>query len=65
MDRDKEAFFITMKRINKESKDRRASDPEHRKRWMLKSMSGGFGRNQSTRPKTVTLPKVSILEDKK
>jgi hypothetical protein len=64
MDRKKQAFFKAMERINGESRERKMSDIEHRKRWLLKSMSGGFGRNQGTRPKTVTLPKLSILEDK-
>lgn len=64
MDRKKKAFFEAMERIQEESRERRMTDVEHRKRWLLKSMSGGFGRNQATRPKTVTLPKLSILEDK-
>lgn len=65
MDRDKHAFFEAMKRIEQESKDRRKKDVEAHKRHMLASMSGGFGRNQKTRPKNITLPKLSILEDKK
>ena len=64
MDRDKHAFFTAVQRMEKESKERRKKDIEAHKRHMLASMSGGFGRNQKTRPKTVTLPKVSILEDK-
>lgn len=64
MDRDKKAFFESVQRQERESKERRAVDPEHHKRWMLKSMSGGFGRNQKSRPKNITLPKLSILEDK-
>jgi len=65
MDRDKHAFFEAMKRIEQESKDRRKKDVEAHKRHMLASMSGGFGRNQKTRPKNITLPKLSILGDKK
>lgn len=64
VDRDKKAFFEAVQRMERESKERRKNDIEHRKRWLLKSMSGGFGRNQSTRPRTVTLPKLSIQEDK-
>lgn len=64
MDREKKSFFEAVQRMERESRERRDNDIEHRKRWLLKSMSGGFGRNQSTRPRTVTLPKLSILEDK-
>lgn len=64
MDRDKKAFFEAVQRMEKESKERRKNDIEAHKRHLLASMSGGFGRNQSTRPRTVTLPKLSILEDK-
>ena len=62
MDREKHAFFEAIQRMERESRERREKDFEHRKRWLLKSMSGGFGRNQSTRSKTVTLPKLSIQE---
>lgn len=64
MDREKKAFFESVQRQERESKERRAKDRELHKRLMLKSMSGGFGRNQKTRPKNITLPKLSILEDK-
>ena len=64
MDRDKKAFFEAVQRMEKESKERRKNDIEAHKRHLLASMSGGFGRNQSTRPRTVTLPKLSIQEDK-
>ena len=64
MDREKKAFFEAVQRMERESRKRRDNDIEHRKRWLLKSMTGGFGRSQSTRPRTVTLPKLSILEDK-
>lgn len=64
MDREKAAFFASVQRQERECRERRASDPEHHKRWILRSMSGGFGRNQKARPKTITLPKLSILEDK-
>lgn len=64
MDRDKKAFFEAVQRMERESKERRKNDIEAHKRHMLKSMTGGFGRNQKTRPRTVTLPKVSIQEDK-
>lgn len=59
MDREKKAFFESIQRQEQESKDRRANDPEHHKRWMLKSLSNGFGRNQKARPKNVSLPKMS------
>ena len=62
MDREKHAFFTAVQRMERESKERREKDFEHRKRWLLKSMSGGFGRNQGSRPKTITLPKLSIQE---
>ena len=62
MDREKHAFFTAVQRMEKESKKRRKNDAERHKRHMLASMSGGFGRNQSTRPKTITLPKLSIQE---
>lgn len=64
MDREKKAFFEAVQRMERESKERRKKDIEAHKRHMLASMSGGFGRNQKTRPKTITLPKLSILEDK-
>lgn len=64
MDREKHAFFTAVQRMERESKERRKKDIEQHKRHMLASMSGGFGRNQKTRPKTITLPKLSILEDK-
>lgn len=64
MDRDKKAFFEAVQRMERESKERRKNDIEAHKRHMLKSMTGGFGRNQKTRPRTVTLPKLSIQEDK-
>lgn len=59
MDREKKAFFESIQKQERESKDRRANDPEHHKRWMLKSLSNGFGRNQKARPKNVSLPKMS------
>jgi len=62
MDREKHAFFTAVQRMEKESKERRKNDAERHKRHMLASMSGGFGRNQKTRPKTITLPKLSIQE---
>ena len=62
MDRDKKAFFEAVQRMEKESKERRKKDIEAHKRHMLASMSGGFGRNQATRPKTISLPKLSIQE---
>ena len=62
MDRDKHAFFTAIQRMEKESKERRKNDIEAHKRHMLRSMTGGWGRNQKTRPKTITLPRVSILE---
>jgi len=62
--RSKHAFFTAVQRMERESKGRREHDIEHRKRWLLKSMTGGFGRHQGSRPKTVTLAKLSILEDK-
>ena len=65
MDRDKKAFFEAVQRMEKESKERRKNDIEAHKRHLLASMTGGFGRNQKARPKTITLPKVSILEEKK
>lgn len=64
MDREKKAFFEAVQRMERESKERRKKDIEAHKRHMLASMTGGFGRNQKTRPKTITLPKLSILEDK-
>ena len=64
MDRDKKAFFEAVQRMEKESKERRKKDIEAHKRHLLASMSGGFGRNQKARPKMITLPKVSIQEDK-
>lgn len=64
MDREKHAFFEAVQRMEKESKERRKKDIEAHKRHLLASMSGGFGRNQKARPKMITLPKLSILEDK-
>ena len=64
MDREKKSFFEAVQRMEKESKERRKKDIEAHKRHLLASMSGGFGRNQKARPKTITLPKVSIQEDK-
>ena len=64
MDRDKKAFFEAVQRMEKESKERRKKDIEAHKRHLLASMTGGFGRNQKARPKTITLPKLSILEEK-
>lgn len=58
MDRDKKAFFESVQRQERESKKRRANDPEHHKRWMLKSASGGFGRGSTPKAK-ITLPKMS------
>ena len=63
--RDKDAFFKAVKRMEKESRERFKNDIEHRKRWLLSSMTGGFGRHQASRPKKITLPKLSILGDKK
>ncbi len=62
--RSKHAFFTAVQRMERESKERRKKDAEAHKRHMLASMTGGFGRNQATRPKKITLPRVSILEDK-
>ena len=62
--RDKDAFFKAINRMQKESRDRFHNDVEHRKRWLLKSMTGGFGRHQASRPKKISLPKLSIQEDK-
>jgi len=59
IDREKKAFFTAVQRIERESKERRKKDIEAHKRHMLASMSGGWGRNQQTRPRTVTLPKFS------
>jgi hypothetical protein len=57
IDRSKLAFFESVQRQERESRQRR-EDPEYRKKWMLKSMSGGFGRG--SRPKaTISLPKMS------
>ena len=63
--RDKDAFFKSIQRMQKESRERFQNDVEHRKRWLLKSMTGGFGRHQASRPKKISLPKLSILGDKK
>ena len=63
-DWEKRAFFESIQRQEREHKERRAADPELHKRHMLKSMSNGFGRNQQTRKVKVSLPKLSILEDK-
>lgn len=62
-DREKYAFFTAIQRIELESKERRRKDIEAHKRHMLASMSGGWGRNQKTRPRTVTLPKLSWEKD--
>ena len=62
--RDKDAFFKAINRMQKESRERFNNDIEHRKRWLLSSMTGGFGRHQASRPKKITLPKLSIQEDK-
>lgn len=62
MDREKHAFFTAVQEMERRSKDRRQSDAEIHKRYLLKCMSGGFGRNQATRPKTISLPKLSIQE---
>ena len=59
MDREKHAFFLSVQRMERESKERRASDRELHKRLLLKSMSGGFGRNQQARNKNISLPKMS------
>lgn len=59
MDREKHAFFVSVQRQEKEVKELRDSDADYRKRWLLKCMSGGFGRHQASRPKKVTLPKLS------
>lgn len=59
MDREKHAFFESVQRQQRESNERRKNDPELHKRLLLKSMSGGWGQNQKTRLKTVTLPKFS------
>lgn len=64
IDREKKAFFESVRRQERESKERYAADPELKKRAMLKSMTNGFGRNQKARPKTVTLPKLSFMGDK-
>lgn len=64
-DREKDAFFKSVRKQEEEWKQRRDEDVELRKRWLLKCMTNGFGRNQSARPKTITLPKFSIQEDKK
>lgn len=63
IDRDKHAFFTAVQRMEQESRERRRNDIEAHKRHMLASMSGGWGRNQQTRPKTVTLPKMSWEKD--
>lgn len=59
MDREKHAFFVAVQRKERELKERRSSDIEVKKRDLLKSMSSGFGQNQKTRSKGVTLPKMS------
>ncbi len=59
MDREKHAFFTAVQRMERESKERRKKDIEAHKRHMLASMTGGWGRNQKTRPTTETLPKLS------
>ena len=64
MDREKKSFFDAVQRMERESRERRDNDIEAHKRHLLASMTGGFGRNQKARPKTITLPKVSIQEDK-
>jgi len=59
MNREKHAFFTAMERMQGESRERFDTDLEHRKRWLLKSMSGGFGRKKSEKPLKVSLPKMS------
>jgi hypothetical protein len=64
MDREKHAFFTAVQRMERESKERRKKDIEAHKRHMLASMTGGWARNQKTRPTTVTLPKMSWEEER-
>lgn len=49
-------YFENAKRIEGERLARMETDPEYRKRFMLKCASGGFGRN--AKPK-ITLAKMS------
>ncbi len=60
-DRSKHAFFESVQRQERESRKRR-EDPEYYKRWMLKSMSGGFANGSRPKPK-VTLTKMSWDKD--
>ena len=62
MDREKHAFFTAVQEMERRSKERRQTDSEVYKRYLLKCASGGFGRNQGSRPKTISLPKLSIQE---
>jgi hypothetical protein len=59
MDRERHAFFTAVQRMERESRERRKKDIEAHKRHMLASMTGGWGRHQASRPKKVTLPKLS------
>lgn len=63
MDREKHAFFMAVQEMERRAHQRRINDTEANKRRMLRSMSGGFGRNQQTRPRTITLPKMSWDND--
>lgn len=51
-------YFENAKRIEGERLARLESDPEYRKRFMLKCASGGFGRGSTPKAK-VTLAKMS------
>ena len=57
-------FFSTMKRAERERLDRYYSDPEFRKRFMLRCASGGAMRGH-TKPPKVSLPKLSFMKDEK
>ena len=57
------AFERKMKRSKAAHLQRLANDVEAYKRWLLACGSGGAMRHQASRPRTVTLPKLSILED--
>lgn len=59
IDREKKAFFESVQRQERESRERYENNPELKKRAMLKSMSNGFGRNQKNKPKNISLPKMS------
>jgi|DEB3_MinimDraft_2_1074329.scaffolds.fasta_scaffold00140_10 hypothetical protein len=61
MDRSKHAFFESVQRQERESRNRR-EDPEYHKRWMLKSMSNGFANGTRVKPK-ITLAKMSWEKD--